>query len=271
MVAHSDYPPAARELPVIGDAFRIDPERLAAADPDLVLAWVGGNPQEAIEQLVSRGYKVARLRTDSLEDVAANLVEIGRLAGRADIANARAREFLRELSGLRTRHAGKRRLSVFYQIAPQPLYTVGRPHPISEMIDLCGGENLFADLDQLAPVVSLEDVVARNPEVIIASADDARLDRWRRWEGLAAAVGDNLYTVDPSLVTRPGVRMLEGVEAICGHLERARRRADTALPVASARSRLQVAARACVARGLPAPIRDAPAPARSRTAGRTAG
>ena len=67
-------------------------------------------------------------------------------------------------------------LKVFYQISLQPLYTIGGSHPISEMIELCGGQNLFDDLEQLAPVVSLEDVLSRNPDVIIAGDDSAQLE-----------------------------------------------------------------------------------------------
>ncbi|MDH3590202.1 MAG: cobalamin-binding protein [Gammaproteobacteria bacterium] len=226
VVAYSDYPQQARSLPVIGDAFRLDPERLAAVNPDLILAWDGGNPSEVIDQLSERGYHVARLPADTLADVANNLLEIGRLTGRAETAAAHAQAYSEALERLAAAHADKAPISVFYQVSPQPLYTIGGSHPIGDMIRLCGGTNLFADLEQMAPVVSLEEVLARNPDVIIASADGAQLDQWSRWQSMTAVANDNLYTVDASLVTRPSTRMLQGAQQICTRLDSARRARD---------------------------------------------
>ena len=222
VVAYSDYPEQALSLPVIGDAFRIDPERLAAVEPNLILAWQGGNPDAVIEQLISRGYEVALLPANNLIDIAKNIIEIGRLTKRPESAGKVAGQFLAKLDRLQLTHGARSSLKVFYQISLQPLYTIGGGHPISEMIALCGGKNLFDDLDQLAPVVSLEDVLSRNPDVIIAGDDGAQLEQWLRWGELSAVANENLFAVDASLVTRPSTRMLQGAEQICAHLERAR-------------------------------------------------
>ncbi|MBT8136229.1 MAG: cobalamin-binding protein [Gammaproteobacteria bacterium] len=222
VVAHSDYPEAAQSLPVIGDAFRIDPERLAAVEPDLVLAWAGGNPAETVNQLLDRGYRVVSLPADALTDVAANLVRIGALTGHETVARAMADEYLQVLEQRRRQSMTGRPLRVFYQISPQPLYTVGGRHPISEMIRLCGGQNVFADLEQLAPAVSLEAVLARDPQVIIAAMPGGELQQWHRWADMAAVAGEALYTVDASLVSRPSTRMLQGLQQLCAHLEAVR-------------------------------------------------
>ncbi|MDH3647114.1 MAG: cobalamin-binding protein [Gammaproteobacteria bacterium] len=224
VVAHSDYPEQARSVRVIGDAFRIDPERLAEVEPDLILAWQGGNPDEVIDQLISRGYTVVRLSADRITDIPKNLIEIGKLAGTSEIAVAQAGQFSQAMERLARTHANKSSLKVFYQISLQPLYTVGGDHPISDIIKLCGGENLFADLKQLAPIVSLEDVLSRNPDVIVAGDDRAQLDQWLRWNDLRAAINGNLFVVDASLVTRASTRMLQGAKQICAHLDRARTR-----------------------------------------------
>ncbi|MBT8132172.1 MAG: cobalamin-binding protein [Gammaproteobacteria bacterium] len=224
VVAHSDFPEQARTLPVIGDAFRIDPERLAAVEPDLIFAWQGGNPPEAIEQLKSRGYRVVSLPADSLQDVAENIIKIGSLTGHADTAKAQARQFSDAMEQLAQDHSGQAPVSVFYQISRQPLYTVGGGHPISDLIQLCGGQNIFDDLQQLAPVVSLEQVLLRNPDVIITGNDNAQLEQWSRWKKLSAAREQNLFMVDASLVTRSSLRLLQGARQICAHLATARQR-----------------------------------------------
>ena len=222
-VEWTDYPPAAAALPRIGDAFRLDLEALAALAPDLVLAWKGGNPDHLLEQLELRGYRVVALAPERLDDIGAQLLEIGRLAGSQQVAVAAAARYRAELEALRREQAGKSSLEVFYQVSWRPLYTVGGRQLISELITLCGGRNIFDDLGELAPAVGIEAVIARNPQVILASdAQRAELEEWRRWPGIEAVARDNLYTVDGDLVVRASPRMLAGAAQLCEALDRAR-------------------------------------------------
>ena len=114
----------------------------------------------------------------------------------------------------------------FYQIWKQPLMTVNGKQIISDAIRLCGGRNVFAQLPILAPTVTIEAVIAADPEVIVASGmDESRpewLDDWRRWTSLMAVSRDNLYFVPPDLVQRHSPRILDGAEQLCRHLETAR-------------------------------------------------
>jgi iron complex transport system substrate-binding protein len=115
---------------------------------------------------------------------------------------------------------------VFYQIWKQPLMTINRDQIISDAIRLCGGRNVFAHLPILAPTVTVEAVIAANPEAIVASGmGDSRpewLDDWRRWSALAAVTGDNLYFIPPDLIQRHTPRILDGAEKLCTHLETVR-------------------------------------------------
>lgn len=222
-VAWTDYPPAAAALPHIGDAFRLDLEALAALQPDLVLGWKGGNPDHLLEQLVQRGYRVVALEPRRLDDIGRHLVEIGELAGTEAAAREAAAIYRVDLYGLRRAHAGKAELRVFYQISWRPLYTVGGRQLISEIITLCGGRNLFADLGDLAPAVAMEAVIARDPQVILtAEGQSVDLDEWRRWPGISAVAAGHLYTVDGDLVVRPSPRILEGTRQVCAALDLAR-------------------------------------------------
>jgi iron complex transport system substrate-binding protein len=116
----------------------------------------------------------------------------------------------------------------FYQIWKQPLMTVGGKQIISDVIQLCGGENVFATLDGMAPTVTVEAVMAANPEAIVASGmDEARpewLDDWQRWTSISAVTRGNLFFVPPDLIQRHTPRLLEGAERLCLHLEAARSR-----------------------------------------------
>jgi iron complex transport system substrate-binding protein len=115
---------------------------------------------------------------------------------------------------------------VFYEIWNQPLYTVGGAHLITAAIALCGGENVFSRLSLPAPSVSVEAVLAARPWAIIAGTDaavrPAWLDAWRRWPDLPAVAHDNLFVVDANLLHRPGPRFVDGAEALCAIIDRAR-------------------------------------------------
>lgn len=225
VIAFSDYPPAALTLPKVGDAFRVDEERLAALKPDLILAWEGGNPRALIDDLRSAGYRIEAFGVGTLERVATNLRRIGALTGRAATADAAANEYSTRLAQLRERYAGEQRLRVFFQTSAQPIYTINAEHAISEALTLCGGVNVFAGVETLSANVSVEAVIAANPEVMIAAGDTAALARWRSYAGLQAVDADNLFGVDPDLIARDSLRIVHGVERICTHLQTARERA----------------------------------------------
>lgn len=223
-VEWTDYPPAAAALPRIGDAFRLDLEALAALAPDLVLAWKGGNPDHLLEQLEQRGYRVVALAPQRLDDIGAHLLEIGRLAGTATPAREAAARYREGLEALRAAQAGKPALRVFWQVSWRPLYTVGGRQLISEVIALCGGQNIFAELGELAPAVGMEAVIARDPEVILtADVQRADLAEWSRWSSVTAVARGHLYAVNGDLVVRASPRILEGTRQVCEALDRARK------------------------------------------------
>lgn len=224
VVEYSDFPPAARSLPRVGDAFRFDFERIAALKPDLVLAWESGNPVRAIERLEALGMRVAVIGSYQLADVASSLRTIGRLAGTPQAAERAAVSFEEDIAGLVDRYADAPEIAVFYQISLEPLFTVNGRHLISELLAACGGRNIFADLTELAPAVSVEAVLARDPEIIMTPSEGgaAALDFWRRWPDLAAVREDNLFTVNANLVARATTRTLRGAREICAIFDTAR-------------------------------------------------
>jgi iron complex transport system substrate-binding protein len=223
-VEYSDFPDAVLQLPRVGDAFRLDRERILSLQPDLLLAWQGGTPAAVIDQLRGDGYEVVLIGGSSLASVADALEQIGRLTGRVDTAERSASAYRQELAALRDRYAARAVRRTFFQISERPLYTVTAAQIISQAIALCGGENVFADLPGLAAQVSAEAVVAANPQVMMATAGGAGdpLARWQRFEDLAAVRDGHMYLVNGDLVSRPGPRLLSGVAQICEYLEMSR-------------------------------------------------
>ncbi|HEX8989288.1 MAG TPA: cobalamin-binding protein [Rhodocyclaceae bacterium] len=225
-VDYSDYPPAAKRIARVGGYSQLDLETVAALKPDLVIAWESGNPPAAVAKLRALGVPVFVNQPDRILDVARSIEQFGRLAGTSMVAEPAAAEFRARYQALADRYANRPKLRVFYEIWKDPLMTINGKQIISDAIRLCGGENVFADLPALAPKVSVEAVLAANPDVIVASGmGEARpewLDDWKRWPQLAAAASGNLYFVPPELIQRHTPRVLDGAQRLCEDLEEAR-------------------------------------------------
>lgn len=228
-VAYSDYPPEARKLPLVGDASRLDVERVLALRPDLVVGWSSGNPTAEVARLERLGINVYMTEPRRLNDIARHLVELARLTG----SPAEGQDAAAKLSGafdkLRREYGSRAPVSVFYQIWPQPLSTVGGAHIIDEVLRVCGGHNIFGHLRTLAPMVSMEAVLQADPQAIIAGDEKGAgdlLGHWRRWRQIRAVREGQLYTVPADYLHRQTPRILLGAREVCKHLEAARRRAS---------------------------------------------
>jgi iron complex transport system substrate-binding protein len=227
--AYTDYPDAAAKLPVVGDAFGLDQERLAVIQPDVLLAWQSGTPAHVVDEIRARGYRIEVITTTSIDDISIALRQIGEMTGHTDEASLVAHEFENNLQNLMTRYADAKPISVFYQIATRPLYTVNAEHYVSEMIEICGGINVFADLGGLAPLIGVEAVLQRNPEVILASTDagpDA-FREWERWPDLAANRYANQFLMPADEIGRATPRLLLAAKAMCDALEQGRGNRET--------------------------------------------
>ena len=220
----SDYPREVLELPEIGDAFTVDQEQLSLLAPDLLLVWESGMPEHTVDELRSRGYRVESIRTRSLADVGTAMIRLGELTGRHAMAETAAEQFTGALDELRERYLDAEPINVFFQITARPLYTINREHFISEIISLCGGRNVFDDLGEMAPSVSVEAVLDRDPEVMLAgtnSGDDA-FDEWARWPGLAANRYGNQFLLPDETIGRPIPRLVLAGHSVCIALDQAR-------------------------------------------------
>lgn len=224
--AYSDYPPAALELPIVGDAFMIDQEQLAILKPDLLLVWQSGTPAHVVDELRRVGLNVEVIRTSTLADVASAIRRIGLLTGHVEDAEVAISAYERGLESIAARTDQLADIRVFYQVSQRPLFTVNGDHYVSELIALCGGSNVFADLDKLAPTIDVESVVERDPEVLLASTDagENAFAEWQRWPHMAANEAGNQFLMPADAIGRATPRLLQAGEAVCDALAEARRR-----------------------------------------------
>ncbi len=219
--AHTDFPEAAASLPIIGDAFMLDLERMTLLNPDLLLAWKSGTPAHVVDELASQGYKVEVIRTRSLKDIPEALRRIGGLTGQSAAASVVAEEFVTGLQLLEEGARDAAPIRVFYQVSARPLYTINGEHYVSQLIEICGGTNIFADLGKLAPLIGVEAVLERDPEVMLAG-DDAGPEAFREWDrlqGIAASRYGNRFWMPAAEIGRATPRLLEAGAAICRALE----------------------------------------------------
>jgi iron complex transport system substrate-binding protein len=230
--AYSDFPDAARRVPVIGDSNAVDIERVVALRPDVVLAWRSGTPPQTITRLERLGLRVFVTEPTGLGSIADQIVLLGRIAGTERAAAAAAARLRRAFAALRREYQGRRPVSVFYQVWRAPLMTVNGSQVISQVIHMCGGKNIFAGLKPLVPRVSLEAVLAADPEAIVTASDrpaDQALGNWSAWKQLRAVRDDHLVAISPDDLSRPTPRLLTGARRLCAQLERIRRE-DIARP-----------------------------------------
>lgn len=224
-VAFADYPEAARALPRVGDYNAINTEAILALEPDLLIAFTSGANRDQINRLQALGYPVFTSDPQSFADIDRTLRQFGELTGRRDSANQVADAFTADVNVLTQRYGNRRPLEVFYQVWHDPLITLNGDTFISQIIGMCGGVNVFADLPMPSPQVSLEAVIDKNPEVIVTGPSDAGDDsNWHQWPQLKAVANNALLVTDPDTMHRPVPALISGATDLCEAMDRVRQR-----------------------------------------------
>jgi iron complex transport system substrate-binding protein/vitamin B12 transport system substrate-binding protein len=225
-VIPSDYPPEARGLPRIGDGVTPDPERVAAYAPDLIIGWLPSQ-YEALKVLKIPFFISA---PTNLAGVGDNITRLGELLGSADTARLKTRALSDGLEAL-LRAPQTHPVSVFLQVGHPAQYSLNRNNLLSDVIALCGGQNVFAAASASAPLISPESVLARMPQIILVGRPDAAAqpqqdqqarDYWKKM-GAPAAQAGHVYMMNADVLFRPGPRLIEAASSICALLQQVRK------------------------------------------------
>ena len=222
----SNYPDEAKNIRQIGRYDSLDLEAIVSLKPDLVFAWATGGTYAYLEKITEMGIPVYISEPRKITDIATTIDQLGVLTGAEPEARLLSKHFLSDLKSLIRKNKGKKKLKVFYQVWNDPLVTVNGEHMISAVLEVCGGDNVFGGLQVLAPHISLESVLLKNPDVIIASGQNGErpewLKDWQRWSDLNAVKNNDIYHIHPDLMHRSTPRLLQGVEKVCKFLDKAR-------------------------------------------------
>jgi len=223
---YSDYPEQALSIPRIGNFTGIQIEKVVALQPDIIIAWKTGNKSTDIDKLQSLGLKVFFTQPKDIPAISDELIRLGELTGLQENARIAADKVAARYQQIKQRYSNKQKVSVFYQLWHNPLRTVGPDNWNQSLIDDCNGSVLFENAETPYPVVSLENVLLKNPQVIIIphhSGDiGAKTEIWDRWNKIHAVKNKHIFTIDGDLLHRFGPRAIDGLEQLCQAIDSAR-------------------------------------------------
>jgi iron complex transport system substrate-binding protein len=233
-VRYGDFPAAAKQLPVVGDAHALDLEAIAALKPDLIVVWMHGNSANQIDRLRALKLPIFYSEPKTLDQIGDSLRRLGTLAGTAPAGDAAATAFSAELARLRQRYSSRPPVRLFYQVWHQPLMTVNGTHLISDVIRVCGGVNVFGNNALLVPTLSVEAVLAAHPQALATGTPDGRLDDslalWRPFKTFEPLAKGAVITLLSDHISRQTPRVLLAAQRLCEGLEQVRAGQPVKLP-----------------------------------------
>jgi iron complex transport system substrate-binding protein len=239
--AFSNFPESVKQLPVTSDARSIDLEKMKSLRPDLIIYWRGGTSEsqiQSIKKTFNKDVQFISVQPKKLSDIATDIETIGKALGTDSIAKKNADALRSKIAELSTKQQSKKQQStnqkntsegkvrVFYQVWAQPLMTLNQDHIIGDIIQRCGGEQLFANEKVLVPTVSREAVIKANPEIIFTAVDSTKMNTdWSIWSSfpqLAATKNNAFIDLDGDIISRPSPRIMQGAQKICAEINKVR-------------------------------------------------
>ena len=223
VTAFDDYPPEVADVDSVVAMDQVDVEAVVAAEPDLVIA--AGNeftPTAVIEQLTGLGLVVLTLYPESLDEIYSDIELVGRALDSDEAARTLVEDMKSRVEAVRAAVADLERPRTFYEVAvfEGAIYTAGAGSFLASLIETAGGEPITGDA--LSTSIEIEDLVAADPELILLG--DASYDSTITAESVAARPGWQTMTavadgrvvpvVEDIVITRPGPRIVDGLEAL---------------------------------------------------------
>ncbi|NCP63628.1 MAG: cobalamin-binding protein [Paraglaciecola sp.] len=219
---YSDYPPQAATLPSVANHNGLNFEAIMRLQPDLILAWQGGNKPQDLAKLVSLGFQLFYSSPQQPEDISTDIVSLGNLTGREAQAQIISEQFLLGLKAISQQYSGVKQLSVFYYLWSTPLMTVGKKTWANTLLSRCGAYNVFSDAPIDYPEVSREQVLAKHPDALIAAMHAQPQDLKSFWGNTQALFDLPLVVVNPDQLHRFSPRLLDGLNQLCEQIDQLR-------------------------------------------------
>jgi ABC-type Fe3+-hydroxamate transport system substrate-binding protein len=209
------YPAEARNAPDLGPGLHPNVEAILASRPDLVLLYASEDNRAAAHALQAAGIRTLTLRIDRIADFSRAMTLIGAATGDSAAAQIVRDSVIGTLDRVRRAMSDAPRLTVAWRLYDMPLLVAGGGSFLSELVAIAGGRNIYDDRREPSPTVSFEDLVTRDPDVILVGPDAAKKVRDdAAWRGLRAVREHHVLSPDTALVTRPAVRLGEAAVSL---------------------------------------------------------
>jgi iron complex transport system substrate-binding protein len=219
---YSDYPSEARSRAKVGGGQRANLERIVALQPDFVVALV---EQQEVDTLVAKGIPAVRLFPTDFNGVLQTILLLGRVTGTEQCAQEIVAGMNHQLAEIEDRVKGLPQPSVFVELdGTDPLrpFTPGPHSFIGDMIRTAGGWNIAHNIHTPSSQISLEAIVAEDPEIIVLTDSknpinpQSKEDVLKRqgWAGITAVRNGAVVSVDDVFFFRPGPRFVDGIELL---------------------------------------------------------
>jgi ABC-type Fe3+-hydroxamate transport system substrate-binding protein len=201
------YPDSARLVTDLGNGMRPNVEAVLAAHPDLVLLYASAENRAARDAFHRAHIATLTQRVDRIDDFARAVHTLGLALGDTTRANAITDSVLGTLARVRALTSGLKRPRVFWPMWESPLLATGHGSFFSELLDAAGATNIFDDLSAPSPQVTFEEVVKRDPDVVLEGSHHGLTAA--RWQSVRAVRTGRVIVYDTLIVGRPGVRLGE--------------------------------------------------------------
>lgn len=234
----ADYPSAAQQIPVIGNYAGLKIEAILALQPDVIIAWRGGNVQRDLEKLRTLGFDIIYSQPLSLLDVAKDLRLFGLKTGHAQRAEQQAQIFEQRVAQLTQTYRHTTPVLAFYEIWHAPLTTVAQNGWAHNLLGICNIQNAFADISHPYPQVNIEQVLSKQVQLIIQPqsglADAGLTDAdftdsetnpakqihhkgydWQAWPDIPAVKQQRILRPNADKLHRMTLRTLDELSQLC--------------------------------------------------------
>jgi len=206
--SYDEWPAAAKSLADLGPGISPNVEKIMGARPELVVLYATNDNRAAARALRAAGIRVVGFKIDRIADFRRAAMALGALAGDTMAARATVDSVARTLARIRAATASLPQPRVLWYLWDNPVLVLGNGSYQSELLAIAGGANVYADRREPAAQVSLEDVLHRDPEVILLdSGKTALLRDSPRWRNVTAVRNGRLFEIDDALLNRPGVTL----------------------------------------------------------------
>lgn len=214
------YPDAALAVPDLGNGMRPNIEAVLGVRPDLVVLYASADNRDAATRFRAAGVPTLSLRVDRIADFRRTVRLLGAVLGRPEAARAVVDSVDRTLARVRTATAGRPRPATFWKAWDSPVIAIGGGSFLTELVEIAGGRNIYGDDPRPSLDVTIEDVVRRDPDVVLAGPESAaRMRAAAAWRALRAVREGRVLIVDTTLVGRPGVRLGEAAVGLAHLLQ----------------------------------------------------